>query len=135
MTVERVEGKHPILGDLVSFVPMLSGPGKHKSWLVIRILPEPGPLADLAEELVARGEADGGHCVDLSVFSDVVQASQLDDDDLQALQDMLEERGLDVRDDCGRDQLEQTSYLNEDLASVPPTRWHCSCRRSGATRC
>ncbi len=74
------------------------------------------PLAELADELVTRGEADGGHCVDLSVFSDVVQDSQLDDDDVQALQDILEERGLDVRDDCGRDRPEQTSYLNEDLA-------------------
>ena len=66
---------------------------------------------------MARGEAEGRHCVDLSELSEVVQESQLDDDDLQALQDMLEERGLEVRDDCGRDRVEQTTYLNDDLAS------------------
>ena len=32
------------------------------------------------------------------------------------MQDMLEERGFDVRDDCGREQVEQTSYVNDDLA-------------------
>jgi RNA polymerase primary sigma factor len=29
---------------------------------------------------------------------------------------MLQERGLDLRDDCGRRQVEQTSYVNDDLA-------------------
>ena len=62
-------------------------------------------------------EAAGRHCVDLSDLSEVVQEAQLEDEDLQALQDMLEERGLDLRDDCGRDQVEQTAYQNDDLAS------------------
>jgi RNA polymerase primary sigma factor len=73
-------------------------------------------LSDVVEELVARGEAEGRRCVDLSELSEVVNDSQLDEDDLQAVQDMLEERGLDVRDDCGRDHVEQTSYVNDDLA-------------------
>ena len=74
------------------------------------------PLSELAEELAARGEAEGRHCVDLSELGEVVQESQLSDDELQALQDMLEERGVDLRDDCGRDRVEQTSYVNDDLS-------------------
>jgi RNA polymerase primary sigma factor len=76
-----------------------------------------GPaLFEVVEELIARGEADGRRCVDLSELSEVVHESQLDDDDVQAVQDILEERGLDVRDDCGRDHVEQTTYVNDDLA-------------------
>ncbi len=74
------------------------------------------PLPELVDELVARGEAEGRHCVDLSELSEVAQESQLGEDDLQALQDMLQERGLDVRDDCGRDRVEQTTYVNDDLS-------------------
>jgi RNA polymerase primary sigma factor len=47
----------------------------------------------------------------------VVQESELSEEDAQAIQDLLEERGLEVRDDCGRDNIEQTSYANGDLAA------------------
>src|ERR1019366_6358195 len=40
----------------------------------------------------------------------------LGDDDAQALQDMLEARGVELRDDCGRSGVEETSYVIEDLA-------------------
>jgi RNA polymerase primary sigma factor len=74
------------------------------------------PLTDLAEELTARSEARGHGCVDLSEISEVVQASELAEDDARTLQDLLEERGLDVRDDCGRRAPEQTAYSNHELA-------------------
>jgi RNA polymerase primary sigma factor len=74
------------------------------------------PLQDLVEDLAARAETRELRCVNLSDLSDVVQESELSEDDAQAIQDMLEERGLEVRDDCGRGNIEQTSYANGDLA-------------------
>src|ERR1700684_87281 len=74
------------------------------------------PVIELVDELIARGEARAARCVDLSKISDVVQASELDEDDAQALQDLLEERGYEVRDDCGRHAPEQTTYSNAELA-------------------
>src|ERR1700680_2589373 len=76
----------------------------------------PETLSDLAEELARGAEARSDRCVDLSELSDLVQEGELSEDDAQALQDMLEERGVDVRDDCGRAQVEQTAYVNGDLA-------------------
>jgi RNA polymerase primary sigma factor len=73
-------------------------------------------LQELADELATRAEAREIRCVDLSDLSDLVQDQELDDHSAQALQDLLEERGLDVRDDCGRGQVEETSYVNDDLA-------------------
>src|SRR5207245_186292 len=55
-------------------------------------------------------------CVELSELSEVVQEADLGEDDVQALQDMLEARGIDVRDDCGRREVEQTTYVIDDLA-------------------
>src|SRR5437660_3190167 len=69
-----------------------------------------------AEDLIARSEARGESCIELSELSELVQDSDLGEDDAQALQDMLEARGLDVRDDCGRDHIEQTTYVIDDLA-------------------
>ncbi len=78
--------------------------------------PPGGSVQEIAEELASRGEARERRCVDLSELSDVVQESELSDDDAQALHEMLEERGLELRDDCGRGTAEPTSYVNGDLA-------------------
>jgi RNA polymerase primary sigma factor len=74
-------------------------------------------LAELADELAARGEARGQRCIELSELSESVQEAELDDDDAQALQELLQERGFEVRDDCGRVDLELTGYVNDELAS------------------
>jgi RNA polymerase primary sigma factor len=68
------------------------------------------------EELVARSEARDQRCLDLSELNDVVQAAELSEGDAEGLQDLLEERGLELRDDCGREGTEPTSYMNDDLA-------------------
>ncbi len=74
------------------------------------------PIQELVEELATRAEAREARCVNLSDLSDVVQESELTEDDAQAVQDLLEARGLEVRDDCGREQVERTRYANDDLA-------------------
>ena len=73
-------------------------------------------LQELVEELAARGEARAEPCVELSELSELIQEADLGDEEAQLVHDMLQERGLDVRDDCGRGVSEQTSYVNDDLA-------------------
>ena len=76
----------------------------------------PEAAQELVDQLVARGEARGDSCVELSELSELIQETDLSDDDGQLVHDMLQERGLDVRDDCGRQGVEQTSYANGDMA-------------------
>jgi RNA polymerase primary sigma factor len=73
-------------------------------------------LSEMLDELTARGEARPARCVELSEISEVAQAHDLSEDEIQELGDTLEECGFDVRDDCGRAGVEQTSYSNDDLA-------------------
>jgi RNA polymerase primary sigma factor len=65
------------------------------------------------ETLLARGEEEG--CVNLSQFTELVAAEELDDEEAGRLYEQLEERGIDVTDDCGREQVEST-YVNGALA-------------------
>jgi RNA polymerase primary sigma factor len=67
----------------------------------------------LLETLLAKGEDDG--CVNLSHFNELVAAEELDDEETGRLYEQLEERGIDVTDDCGREQ-EESTYVNGDLA-------------------
>ena len=61
------------------------------------------------ETLVARGEEEG--CVNLSQLNELVAAEELDDEELGRLYERLEERGIEVSDDCGREQDE--THLRE----------------------
>jgi RNA polymerase primary sigma factor len=69
------------------------------------------------EELAQRGDARPDHCVELSELSEVVDQLELDDDEAQAMQEVLEQRGFDLRDDCGKTAERETSYSNGELAS------------------
>jgi RNA polymerase primary sigma factor len=64
--------------------------------------------------LVERGEEQG--CVDLSEFSELMQ--DLPDDEAQALADRLEQRGIEVSDDCGREAEPGPSYAIDDLSHM-----------------
>jgi len=76
----------------------------------------PDAVQELVDALLARSEARGDGCVELSELSELTQDADLGDEEAQMVHDMLQERGLDVRDDCGRQGIEQTSYANGDLA-------------------
>jgi RNA polymerase primary sigma factor len=56
-----------------------------------------GPIA----ALVDRGEQAG--CLALSEIDELAQTLELEDDDIGRLYEQLETRGIDLRDDCGRD--------------------------------
>jgi RNA polymerase primary sigma factor len=73
-------------------------------------------IQELVDQLVTRAEARGDSCVELSELSELIQDTDLSDDDGQIVHDMLQERGLDVRDDCGRHGVERTSYANGEMA-------------------
>src|SRR5215469_4806658 len=76
----------------------------------------PEAVQELVDQLVARAEAHGDGCVELSELSELIQDADLGDEEAQIVHDMLQERGLELRDDCGRNGVEQTTYVHDDLA-------------------
>jgi RNA polymerase primary sigma factor len=63
--------------------------------------------------LIAEGEREG--CLCLSRFNEFVAEHELDEDEMRALYEQLDDRGIEVSDDCGRER-EQSTYVNGDLA-------------------
>src|SRR3954463_6090815 len=56
-----------------------------------------GPIA----ALVDRGEEHG--CLDLSEIDELAQTLDLEDEDVGQLYERIKQRGIDLRDDCGRE--------------------------------
>src|SRR3954465_14561568 len=67
--------------------------------------------------LIARGEERGG-CVTLSELGELAQALELSDEETDALEAQVEELGIDITDDCGRDAGEPTHYRNGELVAA-----------------
>jgi RNA polymerase primary sigma factor len=65
------------------------------------------------DTLMARGEQEG--CVNLSQLNELVAEHELDDDEVARVYEQLEERNIDLTDDCGHDAQDST-YVNGDLA-------------------
>src|SRR5437660_5668769 len=68
---------------------------------------------DQLRALIDQGEELG--FVELSRFSELVQELELGEEELAALYEELDERGIDVRDDCGHER-EESTYVNGSLA-------------------
>jgi RNA polymerase primary sigma factor len=66
------------------------------------------------EALVDRGEENG--CLNLAEVNGLVQELDLDDDATDALFERLEEKRVELSDDCGREALEPR-YVNGELAA------------------
>jgi RNA polymerase primary sigma factor len=66
--------------------------------------------------LLVRGEERG--CVNLSEFDELVQALELMEDDVEALESYLDAHGIDISDDCGRAGVEPTTFRNGELAAA-----------------
>jgi RNA polymerase primary sigma factor len=64
------------------------------------VITEPGQGDFTA--LIDRGEQRGS--VDLSEVDELAQALELEEEDLGGLYEQLQTRGIELRDDCGRDQ-------------------------------
>jgi RNA polymerase primary sigma factor len=65
------------------------------------------------QTLIARGEEEG--CVNLSQFNELVAEHELEDDEIARLYEQLDERGIELSDDCGR-ETDDSTYVNGDLA-------------------
>ena len=81
----------------------------------------------------SRREEEG--CVDLTAFNELVASFDMDEDAVDALMQMLHERGIDVRDDCGRESAAATYVARASSRPRRPTRSSCSSTRRAATRC
>src|SRR3954470_24581400 len=72
-------------------------------------------VAELEAFVHTAGE-DG--CIKYSTVDEFARRHGLDeDDDIDQLYELLQSKGVDLSDDCGRD-VDVTEYLNEDLASA-----------------
>ena len=65
------------------------------------------------EALLDRGEEQG--CINLTELTNLVQTLDLEEEDVDALYERIEQRAIDLTDDCGRDSVDAT-YVNGDLA-------------------
>jgi RNA polymerase primary sigma factor len=67
--------------------------------------------------LIERGEEQG--CLNLSEISELLQTTELTEDEVEAFWQHLEERGIDLTDDCARAAEEpQSTYVNGELATA-----------------
>jgi RNA polymerase primary sigma factor len=72
------------------------------------------PMApDSIHALIELGEREG--CLELSEVARAVEASELDEDEAQRLYEDLQERGIELSDDCGRASVPDSTYVNGDL--------------------
>jgi RNA polymerase primary sigma factor len=68
------------------------------------------------EALLAEGEEHG--CIEYSSIDEVAGALELEDDDIQGLYEEIERRGIELKDDCGRQNAPDATYVNGDLAQA-----------------
>ena len=71
---------------------------------------------DQLASLLAIGEEQG--CINLSSFNELVHALELDEEEVAGLYEQIEERGIELSDDCGRVTGEDTVYVNGDLITA-----------------
>jgi RNA polymerase primary sigma factor len=74
-------------------------------------------MAEIGHEqidaLIARGEHEG--CVNLSQLNELVVEHELDEDEVARVYEQLEDRHIELTDDCGHDAQDST-YVNGALA-------------------
>jgi RNA polymerase primary sigma factor len=73
-----------------------------------------GEAREQVAELLARGERE--RCLELSEIDVVAQSLDLDEEEVEALYQEIEERQIEIRDDCGREKVPDSSYVNGDLS-------------------
>jgi RNA polymerase primary sigma factor len=64
--------------------------------------------------MLDRGEEQG--CILLSEFEELVHELELGDDQVSAMHEQIDARGIVLSDDCGRQEAEATRYRNGELA-------------------
>jgi RNA polymerase primary sigma factor len=69
---------------------------------------------DRLTTLIDRAEEQG--CVNLSQFNELLAELDLDDDELARVYEQLDERGIELSDDCGHVREDDATFVNGDLA-------------------
>ena len=64
--------------------------------------------------LIEQGETEG--CINLSAFSELTQELEIEGEELEALYERLDERGIALTDDCSIGARAEPTYVNGDLA-------------------
>jgi RNA polymerase primary sigma factor len=64
--------------------------------------------------LIELGEREG--CIELSDVARVAEAAELDDEDVERLYEDIQNRGIELSDDCGRTETPESTYVNGNLA-------------------
>ncbi len=57
-------------------------------------------------------------CINMSAFTTLVQDLELDDDELTGLYEQIEERGIELTDDCGLPEVDEATYVNSEVAAM-----------------
>jgi RNA polymerase primary sigma factor len=57
-------------------------------------------------------------CINMSAFTSIVQELELDDDELNGLYEQIEGRGIELTDDCGLPEVEESTYVNSEVAAM-----------------
>jgi RNA polymerase primary sigma factor len=71
---------------------------------------------DQLRAFMEHGEEHG--CINMSAFNAVVQELELDEDELNGLYEQIEERGIELTDDCGLPYVDATKYDNTQVAAM-----------------
>ncbi len=71
---------------------------------------------DRLSALIDRGEEQG--CLNLSQLTELVQELDLEDEEIARLYEQLDERGIEVSDDCSQIREEEATYANGDLVTA-----------------
>jgi RNA polymerase primary sigma factor len=66
--------------------------------------------------LMEHGEEVG--CINMSAFTTLLQELELDEEEVAGLYEKLEEKRIEVTDDCSLPDIEETSYENTQVASM-----------------
>src|SRR5438270_12792632 len=71
---------------------------------------------DQLRALMEHGEEHG--CVNMSAFNEIVAELELDDDEVAGLLEQLDERNIELTDDCARPDVAETHYVNTEVAAM-----------------
>jgi RNA polymerase primary sigma factor len=71
---------------------------------------------DQLRAIMEHAEESG--CVNLSAFTQVVAELELDDEEVSSLYEQLDERGIELTDDCSLPDVNATHFSNETVAAM-----------------
>ena len=71
---------------------------------------------DQLRTLMEHAEAAG--CINLSAFTQLLTELDLDDEEVSSLYERIDEHGIELTDDCGLPEVEETHFSNEAVAAM-----------------